>query len=457
MPDTVLGVAQEELANAGDEQKRARADLDAARAQLAQAEQDIANQTKELAKALDDIATLRQKIAAATNAAEGQALFEQLDAKRTVMRAKQAALDDAEDRADGARGRITALQIELEAAAEAEGAAAAAAGEADERQKRTTAWSTAAKAAPLAAVPGKADVTKAGPSKDAATAAEARLDGSKGGDLPADLFTLAHARRGRRRARLDAATAAADAAASRLADERSNASLRGVVAKTGLAYAGSVDEVRSFALTGQQRFDRGVALLTAVGAAGAMDADEKQRVDDLAQAATDVDAFTLQEDWEAKQELANEKQDEVDVATLDALAKDATANPADVQDVKDKVAELEPLQQDADTAKGKVTADATNALNALEAAVPDETWQLLDDYEDGLELLAGLAKIDPNGITTALANAEDAYAKALRAAYANDRTVTAVAAYAADRENRAETAAQNAETRLLEALRGDAY
>src|SRR5204863_8325822 len=124
MPDTVLGVAQEELANAGDEQKRARADLDAARAQLAQAEQDIANRTKELAKALDDIATLRQKIAAATNAAEGQALFEQLDAKRTVMRAKQAALDDAEDRADGARGRITALQIELEAAGEAEGAAA---------------------------------------------------------------------------------------------------------------------------------------------------------------------------------------------------------------------------------------------------------------------------------------------------------------------------------------------
>ena len=94
-------------------------------------------------------------------------------------------------------------------------------------------------------------------------------------------------------------------------------------------------------------------------------------------------------------------------------------------------------------------------LDALEAAVPDATWALFDDYEEALELLAALAADNPATLATALTNAEDAYAAALRAEQDNARTVVAVGEVVRERDDRAATAAQSRPARLLEALRGD--
>lgn len=456
MPDTLLGVAQEELAKAEAEQARARDEIAAAQGDLDQAEKDAAAASKALAEALDAAAKIRQQIAATTNAADGQALFGDLDEKRTAARASQAALNDAEERADGARARIAALQEELDRAGGAAGAAGAAIPALDARGQATTAWSAAAKGAPLKNLPGSADVTKPGDAKDAADAAAARLDGAGGGDVPKELFALAHARRGRRAARLTALAAAATAGEDRLADEQSNAGLAGAAVKSGVAYERSVEVVRSFALTAQNDYDRALRLLADVAASTPLNADEAARVEELRQAAIAKNSFALQEDYEAKQAAADAAADDVQAARLDALATDPTADPDAAQDVKDKQALVKPLQDKADTAKGKLTQDVTDALDAVEAAVPDETWRLFDAYEEALEVLAALAAIDPAQIASDLSKAEDAYAKALRKDHANARTVAAVTGYAREWDDRAKTSSQQAPTRLLEALRGDA-
>jgi hypothetical protein len=454
MADTLLGVVQEALAKATDEQKRAKDDLVDAQADLAEAQQQLADATKELLKLQNKAIEIRRKIAETTSAADGKKLFDDLDVNTSKLRKQQAAIAEAQESIAFSRSRLGGAQDELTRAAAAAQASGNALAAAKRRDDDHTAWTSKAKSAGLSGLPAKADVSAAGPAKTAADAAAARIDGASGGDVPKELFARAHDRRKQRADRLEALDASARGAEDRAADEAAKTGFGGKTAKARLSIERSEAELRTFALTAQERFDRALALLAGVKNSTGLNDAEKARVKELFDAAKAVNVFTLESKRDAARKALEDQQASVDAAILDALAKTPSADPQDNAKVKTEVGKLGALETALTNADDDYQAQK-DKLDALEAAIPDATWALVSDYEEALSLLADLADDDPTALADAVAADEDAYAKAVRTEQDSARTVLAVGELARAREDLAAAAAQARPARLLEALRGD--
>src|SRR5260221_768766 len=219
MADTLLAVADEELQKANDEQKRAQADLAQAQTDLAAAQQKLNDATDQLTTLQDEAITIRRKIAVTTVAADGKALFDDLDANTSKRRAQQAAMAEAQDAIAYARSRITNAQDELGKGVQAAQASTQTAQSMERSDTDHTNWVAAAGTAKLSGLPAKADVTTAGPAQTAALAAAARLDGASGGDIPAELLARAGAKRQARRERINALNKSALLAESKQCDQ----------------------------------------------------------------------------------------------------------------------------------------------------------------------------------------------------------------------------------------------
>ena len=454
MADTLLAVADEELQKANDEQKRAQADLAQAQTDLAAAQQKLNDATDQLTTLQDEAITIRRKIAVTTVAADGKALFDDLDANTSKRRMQQAAMAEAQDAIAYARSRITNAQDELGKGVQAAHASTQVAQAMERSDTDHATWIAAAGTAKLTGLPAKADITTAGPAKTAAVAAAARLDGGSGGDIPAELFARAGERRQARLDRINALNTLALLAESRQADEDAKAGLSGVSAKAQLAYERSEAALRDFVLTAQERYDRALTLLGGVQNSTPLNTDESSRITELNTAAVAATVFVLESNRDAAQTALDEQQDVVDAAILDAIAKNPSADPTTDAAVQTEQGKLPALQGTLDTANTVLAADK-DKLDALEAAIPDATWALFDDYAEALELLAELAAADPAALATALTTDESLYAQALRAEQDSARTVSAVGELVREWEDRAAATAQSRPSRLLEALRGD--
>src|SRR5438270_2056456 len=119
MADTLLAVADEELEKATKEQDRAKADLARAQTDLAAAQEKLKDATEQRTALQDEAITIRRKIAETTIAANGKALFDDLDANTAKRRAQQAAMAEAQDAIAYARSRIVNAQDELGRGAQA--------------------------------------------------------------------------------------------------------------------------------------------------------------------------------------------------------------------------------------------------------------------------------------------------------------------------------------------------
>jgi hypothetical protein len=212
--------------------------------------------------------------------------------------------------------------------------------------------------------------------------------------------------------------------------------------------------LRTYVLTAQERFNRALTLFAGVQNSTPLNADESARIDELLQAAVAADVFTLESNRDGFQVAVDAQLDVVEAAILDAVAKNPSADPSTDATVQTEQGKLPALQQNVTTAITVLAADK-GKLDALEAAIPDATWSLFDDYEEALELLAELAAANPAALATALTTDESLYAQALRAEQDNARTVIAVGEIVRERDDRAATTAQSRPARLLEALRGD--
>jgi hypothetical protein len=455
MADTLLSVAQDELTKANDEMTKATSDLTGAQGDLAQAQGDLATATASLAGLQDARAALLRQIAQTTIAADGQQLFDDLDANTTKIRSRQAAIVDAQERIAYATSRITAAQDELEQATAAAAASKAAAAVAQKRDDDHTAWIQAATSPPLQNIPGQASVTNAGAAKDAADAAIARLDGGSGGDIPHELFQRAQERRAQREARAAAIAASAAAAEDDQATASAQGGLAGTAAHSKLAFMRSETAVRDFALTAQERYDRALALLAGVANSTPLNAAEQNRIATLLTEANNANAFALQKARDSAQSTLDAANDAVDAAVLAAIANDPSGDPSADANVQNAVNALPALQQALSNAKTAFVGAPKDALDALEASVPDATWSLFDEYQHALSLLAGLNAVDPTTITGTLTSTEQTYADALRGVQDNARAVLALGEVAKERDARAESIGQTQQSRLLQALRGD--
>jgi hypothetical protein len=455
MADTLLNVATDELQKAQAEQARVGAELAAAQQDLAKAHDDLDVAVGELKTLNDAAASIRRQIAQTTVSADGQQLFDELDANTGAARAKQAEIVGLQERLADAGSRVAVGQDEAAHAAADARSLAAAKQAATDRQAANASLIAAATSAPLSGLPAAADVTAAGPAQDAKDAALQRLDGGSGGDLPAELFVRAEERWSGRLARLAAIGKQARDAEDRLATEGAKAGLAGKTAQGGLAFERSEAALQDFALTGAARHDRALELLAQVAGADGLNAVEKDRLGALKDVAVTANAFDLEQARDAARDAVAGKEDAIAAARLDALAQDPSADPDTDTTVQGLLNDLSGLQQALTDAENAYTQDARKALDALEAAVPDGAWTLFDDYEEAITLLAGLAAVNPGGLATTFQTDEDAYATALRAEQDNARVTLVLGEIVREQSDRVETVAQTRAARLLQALRGD--
>jgi hypothetical protein len=457
MADTLLDVATEELQKAKDEGARVEAELVDAQKDLDEAQKALDEANDELKTLNEEAAAIRRKIAEETVSADGAKLFEDLDAKTTERRATEAEIVDLQEKLVDARSRLALGRTEAAAAAASEKESEAAKSAAAIRQTANGKAITAVTTAPLSNLPSTSDVTTAGAAKTARDAALAKLDEKTNADghFPKELFARAEERWTSRLARLAALDKQADDAQERWGTEAAKAGLAGASAAAKVAFEQSETALNDYALTGVARRERALALLAGVKDAAKLNDEEKARLDELRDAAVTANAFALEKALHDAQEKVAKKEDAIAAARLAALAKDPTADPDTDTAVATLLGDLTGLRNDVDTAAAAFAGDPETALDALEAAVPERSWALFNDYETALVLLADLKGVTPATLKTDFEAGEAAYAKALRAEQDCARVVLAIRGLAQEASDRVDAVAQTRSTKLLQALRGD--
>jgi DNA replication initiation complex subunit (GINS family) len=460
---TLLDYANDQLQDSAKETARTQADLARAQQDQTKAQADAAAAATDVASLQTEASQLRQKIAAATTVADGQALFLQLEKNTIDTRSAQLRLAHAQERLADAQSRIAGTSDEIDRTASMQKAARAEKDLVQGRDADHIAWSSAAGTLPLSTLPAQAKVSTAGPAKDAADAAKKRLTGATG-DIPQALFDRAEDRWAAEVKRLDDLRKAAEAAEDALATELAKDGFSGTSEQARVAYERAERDLRYYALTAQERYDRAIALLTSVADAtrAKLTTDEKQRIADLAQAIDDlktraanpVDVIQLQKDRDDAQVALDDAYTSLATAYLKSIAADPAVDPETTPDVTTARTAIGTATTDLATAQTAYDA-AKEDLERFEASVPDATWQLLADYEEAIALLANLEAAKPGDLVTALTNAENAYATALSNQRDNERKVVALGDVARERDDHWQNAARNRTTRLLGALRGD--
>ena len=440
-----------------------------AQIELKQAMKDVTDAQNALSEAagvlakLQDLAALkRREIAQATVAADGAALFVELDAIIADTRAKQAEMRDLEAAIAEGQARTSAAQGQAGATESAQKTAEDAKQAAAQRDQDHTMWKHASKVPPLSTLKTDADVTKPGAAATAKDDAENVLDDAKKitvegqdifGDIPTELFAKAHERRAKRATGIDRAAKHAKDAEDTLGVGLAGAGLAGQTEQKRIAFERSEAALRDFAINGKERYDRALAQLAEVKTGSRINQDERDRLTSLT--ADGTTAIGLEAAVVDARDALDAARDDVETATRAALAEDPTRDPADAQAVKDAQAALAAPEGDLQNAETAYTQAARDDLDAWETAVPDATWALFDAYETALETLDDLAATDPAALATQLDNDEKAYVQALAAERANARVVIALTAFTQGRRGRASVASQLAPARLLGALRGD--
>jgi hypothetical protein len=428
MADTLLQVVTDELASAQADYARLTGELVAAQTDLDAAQSALKTDVDAMKKLNEEAAAIRRAIAATTVAADGKALYDALEAKTSEIRSLQAEMLDQQEKLADGRSRVDTSRAAAGAAAAEISALTEARTAATTRDSTNTARETVATSAPLSNLPADAGTARTGPEQ---TAAQKRLDGSKGGDLPAELFTRAEERWKSQLDRLAAIDQQAKDAEDKRATEAAKSGFAGTTDQARIAFERAEAKLADFTLAATGRRDQALAMLTAVGNAAPLSADEKTRLGSLRDAAKTADAFKL----EGLRDAARDKV-AADVETTGTVPK----------------ADADALTK----AEDDYTAAARDAMAALEAAIPDATWSLFAEYEEALTLLAGVAAIKPaDDLKTPFDAAETPYAAALRAEQDNARTVAAADEVVRQTSDRAGTVAQIRSARLLQALRGN--
>jgi hypothetical protein len=416
--------AQQELAKARDAAAKSRQAQAAAAAVLAQLEKDTA--------------AIREALAKAPTRADAEALARQLEQKTIDLRAAQGKALELE--------RTVALKQDGEArqgedwkaAAERLAAAEAALAQAANRNKQRAKLDEALGKPPLATL--RVDATTALANKPF-TDAETRV----AGDLPAALLTRAR----ERRAAFDARLARLQASVT-VSDDLSVAAAARRFRRAEAAFS-------DYVLLGKERFDRAKALLAAVadGKNSPLTAEQKARITDAALVASGTAAAAKQKDRDNAQNALDEKQAALDDAILKVVQADPDADPANDAAVKAATTDRDKAQTDLNTADGAFTAAMKKDLDTWEAAVPDTTWRLVDDFEEAKALLTLLRDTDPAALTTEINTAETEWVKALLAAEKKERAARLVAVAYGQRAAAAAREQAAASHLKFAALRGD--
>lgn len=439
-----------------------RADIDAAvtdsQQRLAQAQSKSAAESSKVAKAVGEladlekaIANIRQELSAIPTPADGEILLVRLEQKIIQSRAKEAEILALHISLSEAQSSASLAQADLANASAELTKATAALRQADSTQKQRAELITAL-TGPLATI--KTNSTAALDTSDpegVAAKAKERIED----DIPEPLRARARARRAAQASRLEQTSTARQAAEDAANEERDLHGGDAGQAISSLETLSSVEAtVRDFVCNATSRFDRAQAKLAQVADPTRASLTDEQK----ASISAEEPLKTEREDAIAEEEAVGDARNILDgkQADLDAAILEAKAAPTDsgkqsaVNDANDAVDIAKTALEEAQA----LYLSANQAVvDAWEAAVPDTTWRMFEDYEAAVETLQTMP--NPVSLNGELVAAETLYVTAQLVADRSAQVLADLMAEKAQRAAREATARQTGDASLFSALRGD--
>jgi hypothetical protein len=277
--------------------------------------------------------------------------------------------------------------------------------------------------------------------------------------IPTKLLEGAEERRTAEATRIANRTARQQAAETAVTTERDrNGGAAGLAADRWAELLRVEAAIRHFVNTAKSRFDQAQAILALVAdeANAPLTAEQKARIDapDPLKSEREAAADKEKAVTDARQDLEDKEQ------ALDNKIVEAKADPDNVAKREAVGAAREEITNPT-TGAAKVLSDAQAAytpaaravMDAWEAAVPDATWRLVDDYETAVEILRTMP--NPAGLKADLLAAETAYVVAQTTADKSADVLVDLTAAQAQRAAQENNARQNSAASLFSALRGD--
>jgi hypothetical protein len=516
-PTTILEYATERSTKATQAMTGAQQRLAAAQTDLAQANIAASGAASVLANLEQKAAEIRQNLSIIVTPADGTALLNALEQTIVRIRAQQAAILKIQARVSAAEADAAQAQADLAAASTESAAAQTALADATQSDLDGQALSVALSTPPLSTLPTRAG--KALDETDLVEgAAYKKAKDRIADDLPPKLFQRAHDRRTQTSSLIKrAGKNTADAEDARLKEIGTNDGLTGKVKKLWVAFQRAEEAARNFAGSAVAEFNQAKADLAKIGEPTylPLTTEQKGRIKDVALQpdreaaahAEDVIATGVAQDMFDKQVLLDEAvlkaKAEPDPANDDAVVLAKAASDQAIQDYNDAeltwreketlllaafadvdakqvllaqaieqaVAEGNDPNSDPDVgiARGNLTTALTNLeaakatyigsdkgrLDLWEAAVPDSTWLMVEQYEEAVETLDAIKNSNPATLKNNLNAAEEAYVTAKLAADKSAGVVAQLDAEQARRTATSESARKSAGARLFSGLRGD--
>jgi hypothetical protein len=466
---TVLQYWQQQLTIYQAAQTAAQATLADAQARLAAAAKKVNGDPnaapgplndgdqKTLAKTGAAIAAKRAQLAAETSPPDAAALVDEIAALIVTQRSQTGTvLDDLDE--------IAAAQAAADAAAATHARADARVGEieaaivaAQAADDRRAALKAAIAAPPLSTL--KADATTFLGSSTV-TNATTRI----GKNFPAEIMTIGDKRRDTRVSRIAALQTSVNDAEDALATENATDNgLAGQAEQKRIAFERAQQVLADYVATAASRFAQAGVVMSSLDAietapagtvADVLTDPEKARLTALK--VTGAAAEPTAENLDSDLNDVFTAESALDTQILAAIG----ANPDSVSADAAVAARRTAITTARNTFTGALAAFAAAGkpdLDTWEAAIPDQGWKVLLDYEQGLDSLNALAGTTPATLAAAMDTAEDAYATALQTAAVAERKAAAIADEIALRQQRLDSASAAIGARLPSAIRGDSY
>jgi hypothetical protein len=439
MATTLLDVANDRLTQATAEKTAAGTALANAQTALATAQTEQSTAADAAAQLDAKAAEIRVRLAAAPMPSDAQALVIELEQVILDSRAQQAAILKAADDMNAAQQQVDESNIRAQLADSALVAATAEQTVAKADDDARTTWKSLANASTL-----PADATAKLASPEHTAAATKLLD-----YVPAPLLGRARERAAKERKRLADLGTDVEKAEDKLTGElKTKGGLSGAVEHSRVAFRRGEGDLRQFAASAKESFDRASSLLNTVAAAPPLPPAEQA---DIQQAVADAqntdDAFAAEKDRDdAANKLEAAKQD-LEAKRLDKLADPTVDTTVEEGKVTTAAGVLQTKQDALAPLQGK--------LDKAEASVPDAAWRLVAAFDEAEARLNALKDAKPAKLATDAGTAEQAFVSDIETENAEAVKVAALAQESRVRADRAATAQRTAFDRVFSALRGD--
>jgi hypothetical protein len=444
-PATLTGYYTKASTDAGNAVTSLQATVSQANDALVTTQTAIGQATASLTADQTANVALRTALSQATLPSDATHLVAQLQQNLIQTRIDQAAVGTATDMVNAATRAQQAAVTKLAAAQQAQQQAAAALAASQANDAAVANWTAVVNATPVTdAFAAVNDPSVAGLLSQASSVLEAILGPG--------MLLLFRQRRDDFRASGTALDAAVTTAVSaRQALQQPNEPLTAAVTQAQAAYDADVQELQDLAARAVSDIGSALAALTSAANVGTLPADEQQPITAAAPAAL-AQIPAEQAVFAAKAQLRTD-QASLDSVTLDTWRSDPDFDPAS----DPATAAARKAIQDDETALASASATLASGqagVDNWQVLIPEAVMQLVVGVVQAETTIANYQARNANALLADLATKESAYAGALDALLAYQRSTALIADQLASRQGEVASAAQVAAVRRNAAIRG---